>query len=450
MTVDKLKTLFEDQDLTPSQVAEVVNDMDHFEVARLLHQLPVEQQVLIFQSFDSDLKKQEVLYETDVESRKSLVQAIGHENLAEFLENMPLDEAADILQEAAPEVQEKILEQMETPEAETIKNLLGYHEETAGGLMSPHFNHVGEDELAGDLLMRFLRNSHTDQGTNFYVLTEKKVLIGFFSLRNLLNAPPKARAADIMRENLPKVYLDDLVEKVANVMDHEHLSTIPVVDDNEIIQGIITFDDVLRGLKNMASEDIYAMVGTGKVDSFALKTRSKIRARVPWLLTTFFGGLVSAYILKSFEFTLTEFTTVLLFIPFVLGLAGNVGIQGATVIVRGMATGDIQSDNLSAVIRSEFVVGTTNGLIFGVACGLFILGMSYLFPGWHPMLGLSVGLGIVLAVMVAALIGSLTPWVFMELNIDPAISTGPVVTVINDIAGLTIYLATTTLLFGIL
>jgi len=324
MPADKLKSLFEAPDITEAHIREVVNDMDHFEVARLLHQLPVGHQVQIFQSLDSDTKKQEVLYETDIESRKSLVEAIGHENLADFLENMPMDEATDILQEAEPEVQEKVLEQMEAPEAETIKNLLGYHEETAGGLMSPQFNKFGENELAGDILMHFLRNSHTDHGTNFYVVTEKEVLIGFFSLRNLLNAPPKARAADIMRENLPKVCLTDLVEKVANVMDHEHISTIPVVDEDDIIQGIITFDDVLRGLKHMASEDIYTMVGTGKADSFALKTRSKIMARVPWLLTTFIGGLVSAYILKSFELTLTEFSMVLLFIPFVLGLAGNV------------------------------------------------------------------------------------------------------------------------------
>jgi len=450
MPVDKLKELVEDPEITGEVFAEMVNEMDHFEIARLLHQLTPEEKVKVFQALDEDEKKQELLYETDNESRSAIVQELGHEHMAQFLEGMPMDEAVDILQETRPEVQEKILEQMVPDEAQTLKNLLSYEEETAGGLMSPHFNQVAPDEMAGDILMKFLRNSKQEHGTNFYVVNSNRELRGTFTLRDLLNAPPKARASDIVWEHTPTVNLEDSCEMVANEMDHEQISTIPVVDDQNVLHGIISFDDVLRGLKNTASEDIYTMVGASRTGAFAQRTRSKIAARAPWLLTTFVGGMASAYVLKVFELTLTEFSTVLLFIPFVLALAGNVGIQGATVIVRGMATGDIQSDNLKTVIRSELWVGVCHGLIFGVVCGLVIMGLSRSFLASNPMLGLSVGVGIILAVSVAALIGSLTPWIFMKLDIDPAISTGPVVTVVNDIVGLFIYLSSTTLLFTLI
>ncbi|MCF8720574.1 magnesium transporter [Nitrospina gracilis] len=451
MPVDNLKELLQNPETTPEQLLEAVNEIDHFEIARLLHQLTDEEKVQIFQLLKDDIKKQEVLYETDTESRSALIAELGHENMAQFLEAMPKDEAVDILQEAGLEVQEKILEQMVPDEAQTLKNLLSYKEETAGGLMSPHFNQVQPHELAGDILMNFLRHNKQEYGTNFYVVNGFRELVGTFTLRDLLNAPPKALATDIVWEHTPHVHLDDSCELVANEMDHEHISTIPVVDDQNVLHGIISFDDVLRGLKNMASEDIYTMVGAStKIDAFAQTTRSKLAARAPWLLTTFVGGMVSAYILKLFEFTLSEFSMVLFFIPFVLGLAGNVGLQGATVIVRGLATGDIQDDNLKSVIRSEVKVGVCHGLIFGMVCGFIIMTIAKTILASNPMLGLAVGLGIVLAVSMAAFIGSLTPWMFKKLDIDPAISTGPVVTTVNDIAGLFIYLMTTTLLFTLL
>ena len=153
-------------------------------------------------------------------------------------------------------------------------------------------------------------------------------------------------------------------------------------------------------------------------------------------------------VLRVFALTLTEFSVVMLFIPFVLGLAGNVGIQGATVIVRGMATGDIQQDNLPTVIRSEIMVGVLNGILFGTVCGLTVFVFSESFLDAEPILGLAVALGIILAVFMAAFVGAFTPWFFSKLDIDPAISTGPVVTVMNDILGLIVYLTTAVVIFS--
>ena len=444
-----LKRLFADPEIPDEQARETINSQDHFDIARLLHLFTVEEKVKVFQYLTGEIKRQELLYETDVESRKEIVEALGYEYMAPLLEEMPKDEAADILKEHEPEVQEKILEQMVPDDAKTLKNLIRYEEETAGGMMAPNFNEVLRDELAGDILMRMIKSAPDDTGTDFFVVDGARQLIGYFNLRDLLNVQPNAQASHIIHEETHKVFLDDTFEKIANLMDREHLTTIPVVDEKNTLHGIVTFDDVFRTLKKSASQEIYTMVGTDRVDPFAQRTLRKISARAPWLVTTFLGGILSAFILRYFHLTLEEFTAVLLFIPFVLGLAGNVGIQGATVIVRGMATGDIQSDNLRAVIRSELKVGIGNGLIFGLACGLPLALMASSLLDSTPLLGLTVGLGIFLAVSMACIFGSLVPGFFVKLNIDPAISAGPVVTVINDIIGLLIYLSTTSLLFSI-
>jgi magnesium transporter len=231
-------------------------------------------------------------------------------------------------------------------------------------------------------------------------------------------------------------------------MDNEHLSTIPVVDDDNIMHGIVTFDDVIRIMQDLASEDIFTMVGTAKVDPFAKRTTNKIMARAPWLFTTFLGGLISAYVLNLFQATLSEFATIVFFIPFVLGLAGNVGIQGSTVIVRGLATGDIQDDNLLTVVKSELLVGISNGVIFGLLCGGLVTLVAEQVLKSNPLLGLVVGAGIVLAVGIAAVIGSTAPILFLKANIDPAISAGPFVTITNDIAGIAVYLATASYVYS--
>jgi len=314
--------------------------------------------------------------------------------------------------------------------------------------MVPKFNSVSENQTASEILMQLKHENNSDTPPYFYVVESENKLKGYFKLRDLLNVSTSAMASQIMRTDTPKVLTTDSCDKVANLMDNEHLSTIPVVDKNNTIRGIITFDDVIRAMQDLASEDIFTMVGTAKVDPFAKKITSKIKVRAPWLLTTFIGGLLSAWILNLFQGSITDFSTVLFFIPFVLGISGNVGLQGSTVIVRGLATGDIQKDNILTVVKSELIVGITNGIIFGFLCGFIITLTATPLLQASPILGSAVGLGIVLAVSVSAVIGSTAPILFLKADIDPAISAGPFVTVTNDIAGVAIYLLTTSYIYS--
>ncbi len=448
MPIQKIKQLINGAEMNPSAIIAEVNAKDHFEIARLLHQLSTEGKILVFNSLDSDLKRQELLYETDLDSRLEIQNSLDREYLANFLGNMPEDEATDLIQELDQDTQEEILDQMEVKDAVVIKDLITYKEETAGGLMVPNFNTVSEGQTAREMLMMLKHENNSDTPPYFYVIGPENLLKGYFKLCDLLNASTDAKASQIMRDNTPKVHLADSCDKVANLMDNEHLSTIPVVDDDNRIRGVITFDDVIRIMQELASEDIYTMVGTAKVDPFAKKTGSKILARAPWLFTTFLGGLVSAYILNQFQATLNEFTAIIFFIPFVVGIAGNVGLQGSTVIVRGLATGDIQDDNILTVVKSELLVGISNGFIFGILCGSVVALAAESFLHSSSLLGAVVGAGIIFAVSIAAIIGSTAPILFLRANIDPAISAGPFVTITNDIAGIAIYLLTASYIYS--
>jgi magnesium transporter len=440
MPLKKIKDLL--QSSNTAELSKAVNQSNHFEIARLLHKLSKEEKIKVFTELDSESKRQDLLYETDLDSRLEIQESLDHEYLARLLDEMPEDEATDLLKEHAEETRKELLSKMEFADAEVIKDLITYSEETAGGLMTPRFNKVSPEQTATDILVQLKTEINYDLSPYFYVVKDNGELLGYFELRDLLNVATFAQASTFTRTDIACVRLNETCEKIANLMDHEHLSAIPVVDENKKILGIVTFDDVIRMMQDIASEDIFTMVGTAKVDPFAKRVRGKIAARAPWLLTTFLGGMLSATIMALFETTIAEFATIIFFIPFVIGLAGNVGIQGATVIVRGLATGDIQSDNLPTVVRSELLVGVSNGVIFGVLCGGFISAVASPLLHSTPVLGIVVGGGIIMAVTVAALIGSLAPSIFLRLGIDPAIAAGPVVTVSNDILGILIYLTT--------
>ena len=448
MPVQKIKNLINNLPKTQTDLITQVNASDHFELARLLHQLSTDGKVHVFSCLNSNLKRQELLYETDLDSRLEIENSLDSDSLALLLSCMPEDEATDLIKELDVDAQENILNQMEVKDAVVIKDLITYNEGTAGGLMVPKFNSVSENQTASEILIQLKHDNNLDIPPYFYVVDPKKKLKGYFKLHNLLNVPTNTKVSEIMKSVTPKVLITDSCDTVANLMDNEHLSTIPVVDNNNTMRGVITFDDVIRVMQDLASEDIFTMVGTAKVDPFAKKIRSKILVRAPWLLTTFFGGLLSAYILNHFQTSISDFATVIFFIPFVLGISGNVGLQGSTVIVRGIATGDIKKDNILTVVRSEIVVGVANGTIFGFLCGLIIASIAEQILQTSPLLGLAVGLGVVLAVSVAAIIGSTTPILFLGANIDPAISAGPFVTVTNDIIGITIYLLTTSYIYS--
>ena len=390
MPIEKIKNSLKYENLQKSSLTILINEIDPFEIARRLNEFSTDDKVRIFHLLDGDIKRQSLLYETDMDSRLEIQDTLDRDYLANLLDQMPEDEATDLIQELPSVTQEDILSKMEALDAEVIKDLIQYGEETAGGLMTPEFNKIKWNQPAAEIFSKIKQESGSYMQPYFYVVDDQNKLLGFFKLRDLLHTQASALAKEFTRPETPKITINDPCEKVANLMGQENLSILPVVDENNVIQGVVTFDDVIRVMEDIASEDIYTMVGTAKVDPFAKKTGSKIIARAPWLFITFVGGIISAWILGLFDGTLSENAAIILFIPFVIGLAGNVGIQGATIIVRGLATGDIQEDNIAHIVKNEILVGSLNGVIFGVLCGTLISLTAEFLLSADPLIGLVV------------------------------------------------------------
>ncbi len=442
----KLQSILDNFSETDGTLTYFLKGADPFELAEILFRYNTEQKVEIFRSLPEE-KRQTVLYETDEESRAKITELLGDSELADLLAEMPEDEAADILQEFEEDKTKELLEKMPEEEAGELKDLLQYEEETAGGLMVPNFNKAFPSDTAADVIHRIKTEKDKDAPPYFYITNAGGQLQGYFKLRDLFRTVPGKTVEEFKRKELPLAHLNDSCKKVAETMDNNHVSAVPVVDDDNIIRGVITFDDVIAAVMDLADDDIYKMVGTSS-EPLKKKMLRKVRHRIPWLFATLVGGIASAMILNSFEPLMVKYAAVIFFIPFVIGLSGNIAIQGSTVLVRGLATGEVRPENLSSVIISEIGVGGLNGLIFGVVCGLLVAFLAEPVLHTTPLIGLTVGTGLVLSVWFASIMGSVMPVIFQKLDFDPAISASPMITIVNDVLGVFVYLATSMFLLG--
>lgn len=436
----QLRSIF-DSPSRNEKILEFLRDHDPFELAEILFHFDPEEKVQIFRSLANEKKRQMLLYETDEESRGEITELLGGDELAGLLAEMPEDEAADILQEFEESKTRELLEKMPEEEAGELKDLLQYKEETAGGLMFPNFNKVLAEDTVADVIHRIKTEKDKDAPPYFYITDSTGHLRGYFKMRDLFRTPPGKKVSEFKRQDLPVVHVNDSCEKVADTMNHMHISAVPVVDDHNIIRGVITFDDVLSAVMNIANDDIFKMAGTS-AEPFRKKILRKVTLRMPWLAATLVGGIISAFILNAYQMLLIKYATVIFFIPFVIGLSGNIAIQGATVLVRGLATGEVSSKNLSSVVLSEIGAGGINGIFFSLVCGLLVSFLARPLLHTTPLIGLTVGMGLLLSVLFASTMGSVTPIIFHKLDIDPAISAGPMITIFNDVLGVFIYLAT--------
>ena len=253
--------------------------------------------------------------------------------------------------------------------------------------------------------------------------------------------PADKKIKDVMDKNAITVQPNVDQEEVARIFIKYDLTVLPVVDRGNRVMGRITVDDVIDVIQEEATEDIYRMVGTDDAELWEKSVLKVVGIRLPWLLVTLMGGLLSGMILKSFRVTISEVMALVFFVPVIAGMGGNIGIQSSTIVVRGLATGYIDLNKVGWVMLREIRVG----LLMGLACGC-IVGVVANFMGNSSVIGIIVGISMFFAISVAAMMGCLTPILLKRLNIDPAISSGPFVTTANDITGVAIYLGLSTAL----
>jgi len=430
------------------ELSEYIEEMHPADIAETMVELQEDKMHKLFQVLSWELAAK-VLDELDSDMFSKIVSLLTSEHKKKLLELMSLDNMVDILAELSEEKRLELINLLDAEDAEDIRELLVYEEDTAGGIMTTEFVSLRKDITIYSAI-EHLREHAPDAETIYYVYVVDKNnrLSGVISLRELIVARPNALVEDIMSESIIYVNINDDQEEVARVVKKYDLLAIPVTDTNGRLRGIITFDDIMDVIEEEATEDIYKFAGTMEAeaelyeeDKMSLRIFSSVKARLPWLIVTLFGGILSATILSRYEETLNSYAAVAYFMPMLTGMGGNVGTQSSTLTVRGLATGNVDAGKSLRTIFQEMSIG----LCVGMVCSLLICGVAFFWMK-NIKLGIVVGMSMAANMITAATIGTVVPILFKKSGIDPAVASAPFISTALDITGITIYFTLTTLI----
>lgn len=433
------------RDATPN-LKNVLSKIHPADIAHLFRYFDINEQKTLL-SLISDLDRAaDVLAELDPDSWPELAGLLDRDYLVSIVHEMADDDSALFIRSLPNELAEDLLTEMHDDHSEDVERLLGYEEDSAGGIMSTDVFSLNQDLTVKQAIEKLHDSQDYEMVFYVYVTDEHNHLVGVLSLRQLLTVAPHTKLSAIMSTNVIRVRVDMDQEYVAELVAKYNILAIPVVDEHGKLMGLITVDDVIDVMRDEATEDILRMAGTTEEELLlGFKSFSIARLRLPWLLTTLCGGVVTGSLMWMFKATLEQVIMLISFVPVITGMGGNVGGQTSTILIRGFATGRIDFSSLHQVFFKELRVG----LIMGSVCGIVIALVAML---WHQNLyiGLVVGLAMVAAITVAACMGVMVPAFFKKIGIDPAIASSPFIQTANDITGILIYFGTATVFIQLL
>jgi len=386
----------------------------------------------------------EVLSEMDDSLRAELINQLTREQVIELFSEMATDDLADILGLLPDDLSAEIVSLMEPENSDELEVILGYPEDTAGGIMIPETFSLNEEISASRAIEILQQSEQSEMAFYVYVVDEDRHLKGVCSLRQLLLVNPQTKLKEFMTTQVVSVLPDTDQEEVARLVGRYNILAIPVVDADNHLLGIVTVDDIIDVIREEATEDFLQMAGAGRDREILLKsTFEESKLRFPWLFATWIGGIVASLIVSSFSDLLREVVALAAFMPIIAGMGGNIGTQSATIVIRGLATGRVNIREAWKVILKEFRVGLILGVSYGIALSIIV---NLIYHTSAITVGLVVGLGICFVMIISTLVGSFAPLLLDRLNVDPAIATGPFVTTSIDILGLLIYFSIALLL----
>ncbi len=376
-----------------------------------------------------------IIKDLDYQTSYFIAKTYDAEQLSDILTSMYSDDAADFLGKMPVGKVKEIFDRLRETQAKELQRLLGYSEESAGGLMNTQFIAFYEDNNVQKVLNK-LREliSEPEMIYYIYIISRRKELKGVLSVRQLLAADPTEKMQNIMSEDVIKVPVDMDQEEVAEILNKYDLLAVPVINNKNQLVGIITVDDILEVMEDEATEDIYKMAATTDVYDVKGGLLSIVKKRIPWLLILLVGDLLSGSVIHKFETSLQAIVALAIFIPVLMDMGGNVGTQSLTVVVRGLATGKLYLANFFSHIWREIKVGFIMALIIGISISAIVI----VWQG-DPILGLIVGVSMFATLLTAIIVGTSIPFIMDAIGVDPALASGPFITTIVDITGLFIY-----------
>jgi magnesium transporter len=422
-----------------------LNELYEVDIALILNQLEVDEANFIYDLLDEE-QAADVLLEMEEEKREALLATFSTKEIAEQLDNMDSDDAADVINELPEEIKEEVLSHIENIEqASDIADLLNFEEGTAGSLMAKELVSVRATETVSACIDEIRKQTdNIDDLFAIYVVDDNEKLIGMLSLKKLIVSHPLAKIEEIYDSDVISVKTSTSSEDIADVIRKYDLVVLPVIDQLGRLVGKITIDDVVDVMDEEAEKEIQLMSGiTDDVDSNDSLWRLS-KARIPWLLIGMCGGIVGSRIIGGYEDQIQLRPEMAFFIPLIGAMGGNVGIQSSAIIVQGLANNTLISDKIAPKLLKELTVGLINGLI----CSILILGYNLLVSeSWA--LAATVSVALMAVILCASFLGTFVPLTMNRFKINPALATGPFVTTLNDIIGISIYFIVGRLLYSV-
>ncbi len=443
-TIERIRELLDDSSSSDT-LTEELNSFHSADLADILQELKEDERLECFKLIDFD-KASEIIEYLPPQLQVEILGAIDQEHASKIITMLPHDAAADVLGDMEEDETETYLDKLPQKFSDEVRELLTYNEETAGGLMNPLVMTVNIDMTVQQVLDYVRIKAEEDNLDLYYiyVVDKQNHLIGVVSLRALLTTRKNVKISEIMTSDIVKLHVDDQQGYIADEFMKYQFNALPVVDLYNRLKGVVTWDDIQDVVEEETTEEIYASSGisTGSIDEDEILVGSvltSIRARTPWLFVTLIGEFIAVNVAHNFNGTLKAFPIIAIFMPLLAGLAGNIGTQSITLMVRGLSTGQLTMSSAFYNIFREGLIGLSIGAVFGCMVTLFTWGWQH-----NVELGIIVGLSMAINMSLATIIGTLTPFAMKKMNIDPAVASGPVIATAIDVLGLAVYFSLAT------
>ena len=424
--------------LEPLRLRELLEDIDIVELTEEWRILSDEEETLVFLHLPMETKLDLITELTDPQQER-ILHTLSEQNKKELFKEMEPDDLVDIVQSVNPEVRNTVWVSLSDEVKRETLFLLRFDEDDAAGLMNPRYLAIRSSIKISQALDFIRKNAEKVEFLyNIYVLDNLQRLIGIVSVQDILSADDDKHISEIMDDKVISVREDTDQEEAVKILEANDLVSLPVVDQNNVLLGDITFDDALDVIREEQTEDVYKMGAmSGEAESYMTTSIwGLVKKRVPWLIVLLLVGTITTNVLHHYEGVILSAAFLFIFMPVITQTGGNAGSQSSTLMIRGLATGEIQFREIGVIMFKELLVGIMMGIITGV---VIILRSIVLPPGIGIDQGLIIGSSLIFVVLISNMIGTLAPLLIHRMGYDPTVMSGPLMATIIDVAGLTIY-----------
>lgn len=420
-----------------AKLKEEINEENAPNLAEFFEEIPEDKRILVFRLLTKDNAAETFAY-MDSDMQEEIVNSVTDNEVETIINELSVDDAVDFLSELPANVVTRVLKSVSEDRRKTINRFLNYPEDSAGSIMTIEFMAIHQDYTVGKA-MELIRKTGIDKETIYtcYVVDSRKKLVGVVSLRNLLLSNDEEKVSDIMEDDVIFVRTLDDQEDTANIFKKYNLIALPVVDNEQRLVGIITVDDIVDVIEEENTEDIEKMSALLPSEDQYLKTSvfTLSKNRIIWLLVLMISGTLSSAIISGYNSVLSSSVILAAFLPILMDTGGNAGSQASTLIIRGMAVGEIEMSDVLSVVWKELRVGAICGVVLG-----FVNFIRILVLGGTPMaVNITVSISLAITVVVSKTIGCMLPMLAKKLKFDPAIMAGPLITTVVDSVSLVIF-----------